>query len=329
MLNRAKRPVLSALMLLAVIALLAVGTVLAQDDDGEGPAEPVTTEEAEATEEAGTVDVPDKDSDDIAERGEYLVRVEISCVGCHGAEGYRDDPLGVALSGGRAFQLGPIGTVYAPNLTTLGDWSDQEIENAIRYGVGPDGETLLPPMSYKLHEAMADADMEAIIAYLRTLEPVQNEIPETELGQDFTRERIRTVPAFDEDATYDYPEGMEDDPVVRGEYMVQHTSHCLACHGQPLEGENVGMVPPANPNAPPTGEMIPMYPALLEDNLSRYTDDDLYDLFHDLSLMEMPTYSYQYMVDEDIEALIAWLREQPSMSDLALQSEEATEEAGE
>ncbi|MFW5691735.1 MAG: hypothetical protein ACOCX3_00120 [Chloroflexota bacterium] len=151
------------------IAMLTVTVFLASiatAQEGE-PADPVTTEEpaepasTQTPADAQTMteepaEVPDKNSEDIAECGAYLVRVEISCVGCHRVDGYADAPLTIPLSGGREFNLGPGGTVYAPNLTVLQDWSDQGIEKAVRHGVDPDGVTLLPPMFYNLHEGMAD-----------------------------------------------------------------------------------------------------------------------------------------------------------------------------
>lgn len=261
------------------------------------------------TEEPSDVIVPDPNSDDPVERGAYLVRVEIACVGCHGAEDYHDDPLGVALSGGREFAL-PFGTVYAPNLTVLQDWTDDDIEFAIRYGVDAAGETLLPPMSYSLHENMADQDMADIIAYIRSLEPVENEVPEAELLPGLEPEFIRVVPEFDPEAEFDYPEGYVDDPLVQGTYMATTTSHCIACHGAAVDGV-------VDPTGPAAGEVVSLFPSLLSDHLRRYSDEELAAIFDDTSLFEMPTYSYQYLVDEDVTALIAWLRSQPSEEEWA------------
>lgn len=277
---------------------------------------PATTEEAPAqvpppaaTEEPPLVALPDPNSDDPAERGMYLVRILVSCVRCHGASGFTEDPLGIPLSGGQQFDM-PFGTVFAPNLTTLQEWTDQQIENAIRYGVAPDGTVLLPPMSYHLHEATADADMEAIIAYLRTLEPVFNEVPPARLLEGLTRDMIRSVPEFDEDMVYDYPEDMDEDPLVRGSYIAVHMAQCINCHG------SIGEDGLPDPDGPAAGMVVPVFPSLLAEDLANWTDDGFFIQFRDLSLFEMPTYSYQYLDEDDIWALIAWLRSQPSILDL-------------
>lgn len=304
--KRSTQTVLYIAILVGLMAWLAIRAISLQAQE-----DPVATEEAlsEEAQAAADIAVPNPDSSDIAERGMYLVHVEIACTGCHGASNYFEDPLGVALSGGRMFEL-PFGNVYAPNLTTLQDWTDNDIEFAIRYGQRPDGSVLLPPMSYHLHEAVADEDMNAIIAYLRTLEPVDNIVPEAELAEGLTRDMIRTVPDFDPEAVFSYPEGMEDDLLVRGIYLANHTSHCVACHGSVDEDGMVIIGGPA------TGEAIEFYPPLLQEDLAEWSDDDLRAWIRNIEAYEMPTYAYQFMVPEDVDALIAWLRSQPARADL-------------
>ena len=70
--------------------------------------------------------------------------------------------------------LGGWGMTVAPSITptALGDWTDAEIDRAVREGVGRDGRALLPPMGFAYYARMTDDDMAAIIAYLRTLPPL-------------------------------------------------------------------------------------------------------------------------------------------------------------
>jgi mono/diheme cytochrome c family protein len=252
---------------------------------------------------------PDPYSDDIVERGAYLVRVEASCVRCHGAFGFDEDPLGIELTGGFQFDM-PFGVVYAPNLTLLGDWEDEDIEHAIRYGLRLDGEPLLPPMPYTLYEGMADDDMQAIIAYLRTLEPEGDWAAPPEFEDDLTRDMIRAVPDFDPDAEFPYPDDMDEDLLVRGTYIATRTAGCLACHGVP--DENGG----PDPDGPAAGVIQPLFPSLLADDLEDWEDEHLRGMFSYLDAFAMPTYSFQYLVEEDIDALVAWLRSQPSSDEL-------------
>ena len=75
--------------------------------------------------------------------------------------------------GGREFP-GPWGVSIARNITSsksagIGDWSDAEIKRAITQGVRKDGSKLKPPMGYPFYAKMTDGDLDAIVAYLRTV----------------------------------------------------------------------------------------------------------------------------------------------------------------
>jgi len=108
------------------------------------------------------------------ERGRYIVHGPAHCVSCHG-----DD-----LAGGRAFELGPLGTVVAPNITSdpaagIGALSDDTVVRALRYGISRDGRLLVPFMSFS---DLADADLRAIVSYLRTVPPVSRPAPPRRLS---------------------------------------------------------------------------------------------------------------------------------------------------
>ncbi len=116
------------------------------------------------------------------ERGKYLV--ESSCEGCH--SGYSADGKVVPefkLAGGLVFDIYPFGKFTSFNLTSdketgLGNWTDAEIKRAITQGIQRDGSRLLPfPMPWTSIAQMPDDDVNAIIAYLRTVPPIRNEVP--------------------------------------------------------------------------------------------------------------------------------------------------------
>lgn len=129
--------------------------------------------------------VPDPPQDDLVKYGEYLTGPVAHCRTCH-TPVTPDRRLDMTrlYAGGRAFR-GPHGTSYASNLTPdretgLGGWSDEQIVRAI-YGARPDGRTLLPPMPWG-HFAgkIAAADLKAILAYLRSPQPIMNQVPAPE-----------------------------------------------------------------------------------------------------------------------------------------------------
>jgi hypothetical protein len=81
-------------------------------------------------------------------------------------------------AGGRVFD-GPWGVSAAKNITSdvqdgLGGWTDAEIERAIRKGIGKDGRPLTPPMGYVYYSTISANDMNALIAYLRSMPPKKN-----------------------------------------------------------------------------------------------------------------------------------------------------------
>src|SRR6185503_9165667 len=109
------------------------------------------------------------------QRGQHLAAAVATCIDCHGP----------TLSG-RVFVDDPaLGRVTAPNLTrgrggVGATFSDADFVRAIRYGVDPSGRPLLiMPADDYTH--FSDADLGAIIAYVRSLPPVDNALPGNEL----------------------------------------------------------------------------------------------------------------------------------------------------
>ncbi len=160
-------------------------------------------------------------------RGQYLFGVAGGCA-CHTV------PKKTPHEGGRAFPI-PFGTVYATNITPdnetgLGRWSDKEVVNAMTSGVRPDGERLLPVMPYEAYSGMAEEDLKALIAYLRTLKPVRNETPRLKSWIPFYRSLL--VPLwlklFGRFSTP--PRTAPRTGVERGRYLVDHVSLCGDCH---------------------------------------------------------------------------------------------------
>lgn len=110
-------------------------------------------------------------------RGFYLATIG-HCMECHTpVENGRHDFAGRLGAGGQAFP-GPWGTSVARNITSdpgkgLGKWSDAEIKRSITQGIARDGGKLLPPMGYPYYARMTDADLDALVAWVRTVPPKQ------------------------------------------------------------------------------------------------------------------------------------------------------------
>jgi mono/diheme cytochrome c family protein len=161
------------------------------------------------------------------ERGRYIFGAAGGC-GCHTVPG---QPVN---SGGRRYD-GPFGTVYSTNITPdrqtgIGGWSDEQIITAIRLGRRPNGERLVPVHPYTVFNGMADGDLRALVAFLKTVPPVNRT----------NRPREITVPLFERVflpawlaafAPRETPPARAPmSGLARGEYLVKAVAHCGECH---------------------------------------------------------------------------------------------------
>jgi hypothetical protein len=122
--------------------------------------------------------VPDVPKTDIVKYGEYLAGPLGHCMDCHTPviKGVQD--LTKLGAGANVFNKPFIfeWAAVAANVTPepgvgLGGWTDQEIKTVITTGVNRDGRKLLPFMPYGLYAKAQDSDLDAIIAYLKSLPP--------------------------------------------------------------------------------------------------------------------------------------------------------------
>lgn len=171
-------------------------------------------------------------------RGEHLVHAVYDCAGCHGTD----------HGGMKMIDSALLGRVYGGNLTTgrgsvVTGYTDEDWARAIRHGVGRDRRGLLL-MSADAYSAISDRDLGAAIAYLRSLPPVDRELPQSRPGPlgrllflvgalplpaaRLDHARIESVTAPGEAPSLEY-----------GRYLAQ-TSGCPSCHGPDLAGQALG-----------------------------------------------------------------------------------------
>ena len=110
---------------------------------------------------------------DKVKKGFYLATIA-HCMECHTPMGARGRDFGGQLGAGGFEFPGPWGKSVSRNITSskakgLGNWTDAEIKRAITQGVSKDGSKLKPPMGYELYAKMTDADLDAVVAWLRTV----------------------------------------------------------------------------------------------------------------------------------------------------------------
>jgi len=167
------------------------------------------------------------DGKDLVAKGQYIFALAGGCA-CHTV------PKGTFNAGGRAFPI-PLGTVYSTNITPdketgLGSWTDQQIRDAIVKGVRRDDSNIIPVMPYEAYSGMAREDLNALIAYLKTLTPVKKATPELKSKAPLTRSLgiplyLKVFGRFS-NAPAQAPKG----GIERGRYLVEHVSLCSDCH---------------------------------------------------------------------------------------------------
>ncbi len=175
------------------------------------------------------------------ERGKYLAEHVAVCIDCHSTRDYSrfSGPIqpGTRGRGGEVFdeRMGFPGTFRAKNITphNLSDWSDGELYRIITTGVTREGKPIFPVMPYPLYRNMRPADVKAIIAYIRTLEPIEHEVPESE--PDFPVNLImRTIPK--EADPMEKPAA--GDKIARGKYLTT-IGGCIECHTPKSQGQRI------------------------------------------------------------------------------------------
>jgi len=160
-------------------------------------------------------------------KGQYILSLAGGCA-CHTV------PKETPYRGGRAFPI-PFGTVYSTNITQdketgLGNWTDQQIRDAMVKGIRPDGSRILPVMPYEGYSGMAQEDLKALIAYLRTLKPIKKATPPLKSWVPFVRSLGTPLYLMVFGRFSNSPPQAPKSGIDRGRYLVEHVSLCGDCH---------------------------------------------------------------------------------------------------
>lgn len=261
--------------------------------------------------EAENISIP-TDETSLA-RGEYIVRRV--CVECHRGDlgGSVPDDIFVDEPG--------LFTVYAENITPgeggIGDLSDADLVRAIRHGIDQDS-TPLVVMPAELFIHLSAEDLGSIIAYLRTVPPVDNVTPDPQIS--FMARVLaganmigNVFPAEYIDHNLPFPDMPEIGVNTEyGHYLVSAFG-CTLCHGDDM----VGGITPIN--APP-GD-FPLAPNItLGGETAGWSDDDFLQTFRTSIAPDgnevgepMPMSIYSTLSDEDILAIWEYIKTLPAV----------------
>lgn len=160
------------------------------------------------------------------ERGKYLMESVVACGNCHIARGPQGQPLfDKGLSGGMLFDEPPF-KAYASNITPdlqtgIGKWTDAQLAKAIREGIRPDKTVIGPPMPIAFYRSLSDADLNAIVAYLRAQPGVASEVPKSSFN-------IPLPPNYGP-PVHGVKTPSPKDQLRYGKYLAD-IGHCMECH---------------------------------------------------------------------------------------------------
>jgi len=186
------------------------------------------------------------------ERGKHLANAIAVCIDCHGPD-----------LGGKVFIDDPaIGLLSASNLTRgaggVGDrYNDQELARAIRHGIRADGTPLLF-MPSQVYNNLSDEDLGALVAYIRSLPPVDRTLPANRIGPVgralYLAGKFPLLPVELIDHQKRAPRAVAPARSAEyGRYLVS-LGGCYDCHGPRLEG---GPIPGMPPGTPPATDISP------------------------------------------------------------------------
>ncbi len=247
--------------------------------------------------QAVTVEV----TDEVLARGEHIVRFLSGCADCHGAN-----------LGGNLFVDEPgFAKIYAPNLTAgqggaASVYSDADWERALRKGINHEGRALAPMMPSEAAQHYSDADLAAVVAYIKSVPPVDSVTPKPNysllakmligagvlpLSPDLVAKVKRLEPSPEIAVTKEY-----------GHYLA-NIAGCTTCHGATLSGAEH----PAHPGL--------QTPNLSSGNTASWNLEEFQRTLRtgrtpegkDLDLNLMPWAMYAGMTDDELEAMWLWL----------------------
>jgi mono/diheme cytochrome c family protein len=169
------------------------------------------------------------------ERGGYLVNTIMTCNNCHTPIGPNGPDFTRALSGGSAVFDEPAFTVRAANITPdpetgIGKWSIDDVKTTLSSGARPNGVRLAPVMPTDFYKVITARDLDAIAAYLKTVNPVRNVVQPPVYKMALASEQVPNAGSPMTEADF-------ADPIKHGFYLAT-IGHCKECHTPLVQGRH-------------------------------------------------------------------------------------------
>jgi mono/diheme cytochrome c family protein len=256
---------------------------------------------------------------DLVERGDYLVNGILTCGNCHTPKGPTGDITDKMFSGGLNWDEPPF-KVTAPNITQdketgIGEYTDAELRQVLRKGIKRNGVPVAMVMPSGFYEIMTDRDLDAVIAYLHTIKPIKNTVPDPV----YRMAQGHPIPPGGETPT---SEAMMSDKVNKGFYLVT-IAHCMECHTPmgPKGREFANRLGAGGFEFPgPWGvSMSRNITSNKEKGIGGWTDDEIkraivLGISRDGSKLKPPMgyHYYATLSSDDLDAIVAYLHTVPA-----------------
>ncbi len=264
-------------------------------------------------------------------RGEYLANHVTVCIDCHSTRDwskFSGPPTpGTLGKGGDIFdqKFGFPGVYYAKNITPEGisRYTDGELFRTITTGVSKEGKALFPVMPFHYYGQMDEEDIKSIIAYIRTLKPIANNVPESksDFPMNFIINTIPHEPSFTKLPS-------KTDVINYGKYLT-NAAACIDCHTKFEKGSLVAGTEYGGGREFPFPDGSIVRSANIssdeETGIGGWDDETFVSLFKahsDSATLNtqlnpgdfnsiMPWTMYGRMTDEDLKAIFAYLKTVP------------------
>jgi mono/diheme cytochrome c family protein len=254
---------------------------------------------------------------DLVKRGDYLVNGILTCGNCHSPKGPSGDIMDMAFSGGLSWDEPPF-KVTASNITQdqetgIGSYTDAELKQLLRKGIKRNGVPVAMVMPSGFYEVMTERDLDAVIAYLRTIKPIKNVVadPIYKMAQG------HPIPPGGESP---YTEALLSDKVSQGFYLAT-IAHCMECHTPmgPRGREFADKLGTGGFEFPgPWGVSVSKNITSSQTGIGGWTDDEIkraitQGVGKDGSTLKPPMgfHYYATVSAADLDAIVAYLRTVP------------------
>ncbi len=273
-------------------------------------------------------------SSDLVSKGKYLTTAG-GCVACHTNKG------GEAFAGNRAIPT-PFGTIYSSNITPdketgIGNYTDDQFYKALHDGIMKDGKYLYPAMPFTSFTKVTRDDVLAIKAYLFSLKPVHSEQKADKLAFPFNiREGLAAWRALFFKPGEFKPDPEKSAQINRGAYLVKGLAHCGQCH-TPRNIAQASETSAALEGGAIQGWYAPNITSDWEQGIGNWSNDQLLSYFkkgvaagHGIAVGPMSEVVHddlKHLTDDDLNAIVAYLKSTPPKKEEASSSLGVTEAA--